>query len=163
MLKTGLDGVATDLMDFKSDYENTNKNFIENLVPAVKSIELEWKEFKDLGLEEKVQELSDAVGSAASDKSLELLKLKDMVNQQSEAHQNFTSNFEEINKNASLERSKIQELSDKLNVTESKLNDVICDIGDQLDQSARNVEEEIVKSTKNLKLVANDLQDKLGR
>ena len=48
-------------------------------------------------------------------------------------------------------------------MNEAKLNDVIHDIGDQLEQSAKSVDDEILKSTRNLRIVAKDLENKLER
>ena len=163
MLKTGLDGVARELMDFRTDYEGTKKTVDDSLVGTVDNIDSEWKAFKQIGIETKVLELSDGINSAASEKSLEFLKLKDMIYQQSKDQEDFSSRFEEITNNAVNENQTIQDISKKLNVNECKLNDVIHDIGDQLDQSAKSVEDEIVKSTRNLKIVAKDLENKLER
>ena len=163
MLKTGLDGVAIDLIGLRSDYETT-KNIVDgNLVPTLEAIDSEWQTFKQFDMESKVKELSEGVESAAANKSLEFMKLKDMIYQQSEAQADFNSRFEEITNNAVNENTTIHDITKKLNQTESKLNDVIHDIGDQLDQSAKSVEEEIIKSTRNLKIVARDLENKLDR
>ena len=163
MLKTGLDGVAIDLTSLRSDYETTKTTVDENLVPTVDNIDSEWNAFKKLDIEAKVKELSDGIDSTAADKSLEFLKLKDMIYQQSQAQEDFNSRFEEITNGAVNGNQTIQDMSKKLNSTESKLNDVIHDIGDQLDQSGKSVEEEIVKSTRNLRIVAKDLENKLER
>ena len=163
MLKTGLDGVAGDLISLRSDYETTKKTVDESVFPRVENIDSEWNAFKKLDIEAKVKELSDGIDSAAANKSLEFLKLKDMIYQQSQAQDDFNSRFEEITNTAVNGNQTIQDISNKLNMTESKLNDVIHDIGDQLDQSAKSVEEEIVKSTRNLRIVAKDLENKLER
>ena len=163
MLKTGLDGVAIDLIGLRSDYETTKNIVNGNLVPTLEAIDSEWQTFKQFDMEAKVKELSDGVESAAANKSLEFMKLKDMIYQQSEAQADFNSRFEEITNNAVNENTTIHDITKKLNQTESKLNDVIHDIGDQLDQSAKSVEEEIIKSTRNLKIVARDLENKLDR
>ena len=163
ILKTGLDGVVKELVEVKSDYGKTKKIVDESLVSTVANIDSEWKNFKQLDIESKISELSDGINSADSTKSLEFLKLKDMIYQQSKSQEDFTLRFEETTTNAVNENETIQNLTKKLDVTESKLNDVIHDIGDQLDQSAKSVEEEIVKSTRNLKIVAKDLENKLER
>lgn len=163
MLKTGLDGVANELVNLKSDYDTTKKVVNENLVPTVENTDSEWKAFKKLDMETKVQELSDGIDSAAANKSLEFLKLKDMIYQQSQAQEDFNSRFEEITNSAVNGNQTIQDITKKLNMTESKLNDVIHDIGDQLNQSAKSVDDEIVKSTRNLRVVAKDLENKLDR
>ena len=163
MLKTGLDGVANDLISLRSDYGITRKTVEDNLVPTVENIDTEWKAFKKLDIDDKVKELSDGIESAAANKSLEFLKLKDMIYQQSQAQEDFNSRFEEITNSAVNGNQTIQDISKKLNMTETKLNDVIHDIGDQLDQSAKSVDEEIVKSTRNLRIVAKDLENKLER
>ena len=163
MLKTGLDGVANDLVSLRSDYGITRKTVEDNLVPTVENIDTEWKAFKKLDIDDKVKELSDGIDSAAANKSLEFLKLKDMIYQQSQAQEDFNSRFEEITNSAVNGNQTIQDISKKLNMTETKLNDVIHDIGDQLDQSAKSVDEEIVKSTRNLRIVAKDLENKLER
>ena len=163
MLKTGLDGVANDLISLRSDYGITRKTVEDNLVPTVENIDTEWKAFKKLDIDDKVKELSDGIDSAAANKSLEFLKLKDMIYQQSQAQEDFNSRFEEITNSAVNGNQTIQDISKKLNMTETKLNDVIHDIGDQLDQSAKSVDEEIVKSTRNLRIVAKDLENKLER
>ena len=163
MLKTGLDGVAGDLISLRSDYETTKKTVDESVFPRVENIDSEWNAFKKLDIETKVKELSDGIDSAAANKSLEFLKLKDMIYQQSQAQDDFNSRFEEITNTAVNGNQTIQDISNKLNMTESKLNDVIHDIGDQLDQSAKSVDDEIVKSTRNLRIVAKDLENKLER
>ena len=163
MLKTGLDGVATDLTNLKTNYESTKNIVNENLVPTVENIDSEWKAFKKLDIERKVQELSDGIDSASANKSLEFLKLKDMVYQQSKSQEEFNSRFEEITNNAVNENQTIRDITKKLNVNEAKLNDVIHDIGDQLEQSAKSVDDEILKSTRNLRIVAKDLENKLDR
>ena len=163
MLKTGLDGVATDLTNLKTNYESTKNIVNENLVPTVENIDSEWKAFKKLDIETKVQELSDGIDSASANKSLEFLKLKDMVYQQSKSQEEFNSRFEEITNNAVNENQTIRDITKKLNVNEAKLNDVIHDIGDQLEQSAKSVDDEILKSTRNLRIVAKDLENKLDR
>ena len=86
-----------------------------------------------------------------------------MIYQQSQAQEDFNSRFEEITNSAVNGNQTIQDISKKLIMTETKLNDVIHDIGDQLDQSAKSVDEEIVKSTRNLRIVAKDLENKLER
>ena len=163
MLKTGLDGVATDLTNLKTNYESTKNIVNENLVPTVENIDSEWKAFKKLDIETKVQELSDGIDSASANKSLEFLKLKDMVYQQSKSQEEFNSRFEDITNNAVNENQTIRDITKKLNVNEAKLNDVIHDIGDQLEQSAKSVDDEILKSTRNLRIVAKDLENKLDR
>ena len=163
MLKTGLDGVVTDLTNLKTNYESTKNIVNENLVPTVENIDSEWKAFKKLDIETKVQELSDGIDSASANKSLEFLKLKDMVYQQSKSQEEFNSRFEEITNNAVNENQTIRDITKKLNVNEAKLNDVIHDIGDQLEQSAKSVDDEILKSTRNLRIVAKDLENKLDR
>ena len=163
MLKTGLDGVATDLTNLKTNYESTKSIVNENLVPTVENLDSEWKAFKKLDIETKVQELSDGIDSASANKSLEFLKLKDMVYQQSKSQEEFNSRFEEITNNAVNENQTIRDITKKLNVNEAKLNDVIHDIGDQLEQSAKSVDDEILKSTRNLRIVAKDLENKLDR
>ena len=163
MLKTGLDGVATDLTNLKTNYESTKNIVNENLVPTVENLDSEWKAFKKLDIETKVQELSDGIDSASANKSLEFLKLKDMVYQQSKSQEEFNSRFEEITNNAVNENQTIRDITKKLNVNEAKLNDVIHDIGDQLEQSAKSVDDEILKSTRNLRIVAKDLENKLDR
>ena len=163
MLKTGLDGVATDLTNLKTNYESTKNIVNENLVPTVENLDSEWKAFKKLDIETKVQELSDGIDSASANKSLEFLKLKDMVYQQSKSQEEFNSRFEEITNNAVNENETIRDITKKLNVNEAKLNDVIHDIGDQLEQSAKSVDDEILKSTRNLRIVAKDLENKLDR
>ena len=75
MLKTGLDGVANDLISLRSDYGITRKTVEDNLVPTVENIDTEWKAFKKLDIDDKVKELSDGIDSAAANKSLEFLKL----------------------------------------------------------------------------------------
>ena len=163
MLKTGLDGVATDLTNLKTNYDSTKNIVNENLVPTVENLDSEWKAFKKLDIETKVQELSDGIDSASASKSLEFLKLKDMVYQQSKSQEEFNSRFEEITNNAVNENQTIRDITKKLNVNEAKLNDVIHDIGDQLEQSAKSVDDEILKSTRNLRIVAKDLENKLDR
>ena len=161
MLKTGLDGVATDLTNLKSSYESTKNVVDENLVPTVENLDSEWKAFKKLDIETKVQELSDGVDSASANKSLEFMKLKDMVYQQSKSQEEFNSRFKEITNDAVNENQTIKDITKNLNVNEAKLNDVIHDIGDQLEQSAKSVDDEILKSTRNLRIVAKDLENKL--
>ena len=163
MLKTGLDGVATDLTNLKSSYESTKNVVDENLVPTVENLDSEWKAFKKLDIETKVQELSDGVDSASANKSLEFMKLKDMVYQQSKSQEEFNSRFKEITNDAVNENQTIKDITKNLNVNEAKLNDVIHDIGDQLEQSAKSVDDEILKSTRNLRIVAKDLENKLER
>ena len=163
MLKTGLDGVATDLTNLKTNYDSTKNIVNENLVPTLENLDSEWKAFKKLDIETKVQELSDGIDSASANKSLEFLKLKDMVYQQSKSQEEFNSRFEEITNNAVNENQTIRDITKKLNVNEAKLNDVIHDIGDQLEQSAKSVDDEILKSTRNLRIVAKDLENKLDR
>ena len=86
-----------------------------------------------------------------------------MVYQQSKSQEEFNSRFEEITNNAVNENQTIRDITKKLNVNEAKLNDVIHDIGDQLEQSAKSVDDEILKSTRNLRIVAKDLENKLDR
>ena len=163
MLKTGLDGVASDLTNLKTNYESTKNIVNENLVVTVENLDSEWKAFKKLDIETRVQELSDGIDSASANKSLEFLKLKDMVYQQSKSQEEFNSKFQEITNNAVNENQTIRDITKKLNVNEAKLNDVIHDIGDQLEQSAKSVDDEILKSTRNLRIVAKDLENKLER
>jgi len=163
MLKTGLDGVANDLTNLKTNYESTKNIVNENLVVTVENLDSDWKAFKKLDIETRVQELSDGIDSASANKSLEFLKLKDMVYQQSQSQEEFNSKFHEITNNAVNENQTIRDITKKLNVNEAKLNDVIHDIGDQLEQSAKSVDDEILKSTRNLRIVAKDLENKLER
>ena len=163
MLKTGLDGVANDLTNLKTNYESTKNIVNENLVVTVENLDSDWKAFKKLDIETRVQELSDGIDSASANKSLEFLKLKDMVYQQSKSQEEFNSKFQEITNNAVNENQTIRDITKKLNVNEAKLNDVIHDIGDQLEQSAKSVDDEILKSTRNLRIVAKDLENKLER
>ena len=163
MLKTGLDGVAGDLISLRSEYEVTKKIVHDGLVLTVENLDTEWKAFAHMDMETRVKELSNEVESASAEKSLEFIKLKDMVYQQSQSQEEFSSRFEEITNTAVNENKTIQTLTKQLSQTESKLNDVIHDIGDQLDQSAKSVDDEIMRSTRNLKIVAKDLEGKLDR
>ena len=125
MLKTGLDGVAGDLISLRSEYEVTKKIVHDGLVLTVENLDTEWKAFAHMDMETRVKELSNEVESASAEKSLEFIKLKDMVYQQSQSQEEFSSRFEEITNTAVNENKTIQTLTKQLSQTESKLNDVI--------------------------------------
>ena len=58
MLKTGLDGVAGDLISLRSEYEVTKKIVHDGLVLTVENLDTEWKAFAHMDMETRVKELS---------------------------------------------------------------------------------------------------------